>query len=146
MQSRLPLLGIGVVVPDACTEETPVFGKTRYCSCRAPPGITQSNLGRTAIETAPIVTCSINPDSVLLKTSQNLPVGDEGSYDTPNPGRHSSLGRCKKELLAVGAKVKPLRVSVLLQQFTAMRACAYHGLISGTEWQERGKRRMSTQL
>ena len=76
---------------------------------------------------------TLRHDSALLSSTHYLPVGDEEGHDAPNPGRHSWLGGQKEELPAVGAVVEALRVPVLPQQFAAMRAGAFHGLISGAE-------------
>ena len=69
-------------------------------------------------------------DSSLLENTQQLPVGDEESRDTPNPGRHYWLSGHHDEFSAFHAVVA-LRVPVLPQQFATIRAGASHGLISG---------------
>src|SRR5208283_329610 len=77
-----------------------------------------------------VVGSSFRRDSALLNATQYLPVGDEERHDAPHPRRYSWLERDKKDLSAVGAVVEALRLPVLPQQFTTMRAGAYHGLIS----------------
>jgi hypothetical protein len=71
--------------------------------------------------------------SGLLNTAQNLPVRDEESDDTPNPGWHAWLAKDKEDIPTIGAVIEAFRLSVLPQHLTTMRADAYHGLTFGDQ-------------